>query len=126
MIKDKAIQKAVQSQPVSMLSSGFDSRIMDRIRLETEKKKKRAYVLSLGLISVVSAGLISLAVYLFKDELPAHLTLRFPDFNVIVVTLSKYGFGFYVAFLALILIGMDYFLRNAWQKKNDHKLNQSG
>ena len=121
MKDDKAIFKALKSQESIPLSAGFNSRMMSKIYLVVEKKKKRAYVLSLCLLSTVSIGLIAMTVYLLRNHLTFNFTIQFPAFNTLTETVSKYGFSIYIAFLIFILIGLDTFLRSVFKKRKEDK-----
>ena len=121
MKQDKAILKALKSQESPALSYDFNARLMSRVFLAVEKKKKRAYILSLCLISAVSLGLISMAGYLMKDYLSFDYTFTLPHINFTLVSLSKYGFSIYIAVLTLILIGLDNHFRHVWIKRKSNK-----
>ena len=124
MKQDKAILKALKSQESPALSYDFNARLMSRVFLAAEKKKKRSYFLSLCLISAVSPGLISMAGYLMKDYLSFDYTFTLPRINVTWVSLSKYGFSIYIAVLTLILIGLDNHFRHIWIKRKNNKSGQ--
>jgi len=122
MNNDKSIRKALQSTESTRLSADFNSRMMAEVYRSVERKKKRAYVLGLCLISGVSLALIAMAVYVFysyfpwtfKFELP-----KFPKMHFSSESKSMYGFSIYIALLSLILIGLDNYIRNKWlYKKN--------
>ena len=124
MQEDKAIIKALKSQEGSLPSLGFNTRLMSKVYLAAEKEKKRMYILSLCFISAVSLGLIAMGVYLLKDYLPSNYTIHFPNFKNLLESLSKYGFSFYIAFLILILVGLDTYFRQLLNKRKNHKYNQ--
>jgi len=123
MKPDKAILKVLQSQQIPELSPGFNSRLMNQLHVGVEKKKKRQYALTLCLLSAVSLGLIAMAGYLMKDYLPSHVTIQIPEFKIPWESLSRYGFGFYVAFLTFILVGLDHYLRSVRQKRKHEGFN---
>ena len=120
MNNDKAIIKALQSTESPRLSTDFNSRMMAEVYRAVERKKKRAYVLGLCLISGVSLALIGLAVYVFytyfsidfKFELP-----KFPKMNLTPESKSIYGFSIYIALLSLMLIGLDNYIRHKWMSR---------
>jgi len=124
MKQDKAILKALKSQESPALSYDFNARLMSRVYLAAEKRKKRTYVLSLCLISAVSLGLISLAGYLLKDHFVTDFALTMPHINLTLGSLSKYGFCIYIAVLTLILIGLDNHFRHVWIKRKNNKSGQ--
>ncbi|MDD4968959.1 MAG: hypothetical protein PHT07_05980 [Paludibacter sp.] len=123
MQDDKAIIKALKSQESSVLSPDFNTRLMGKVYLAAEKRKKRAYILSLCFLSAVSLGLIAMGIYLLKDYLPSDYTIHFPSFKNLLGSLSRYGFGFYIAFLILILVGLDTYFRQLLNKRKNHKYN---
>ncbi|HEY6915210.1 MAG TPA: hypothetical protein VI413_11080, partial [Paludibacter sp.] len=110
MNNDKAIIKVLQSTEIPRLSADFNSRLMAEVYRTVERKKKRAYVLGLCLISGVSLALIGLAVYVFytyfsmdfKFELP-----KLPKMQLSSETKSIYAFSTYIALLSLMLICLD-------------------
>ncbi len=116
MKRDKAIAKVLQKQSGSALPDGFNSRMMEMIYLAEAKKKRQAFILNICLISFVSIGLIAMAAYLLWDSLSA-LTFRMPTLHVTSEALSQYGFCFYIAFLVMVLFGLDHLFRSRWQKK---------
>jgi hypothetical protein len=122
MKQDKAILKALKSQESPALSSDFNARMMSRVYLAAEKKKKRVYVLSLCLISAVSLCLIGMAGFLMRDYLVVDFTFRMP--HITFGSLSKYGFSIYIAVLTGILIGLDNHFRHVWLKRKNNKSGQ--
>lgn len=116
MKQDQAIAKVLQRQSGSALPDGFNSRMMEMIYLAEAKKKRQAFILNICLISFVSIGLIAMAVYLLWDSLSG-LTFRMPSLRITSEALSQYGFCFYIAFLVMVLFGLDHLFRSRWQKK---------
>ena len=116
MNQDKAIIKALKTMEGPTLSDDFSSGMMNRIYLVAAKKKRRMYIGTLCLISTVSLGLISMAVYLLRDYLQENFTFQMPSLTSLLESVSKYGFGFYIAFLTIILIALDHYFRSMWQK----------
>jgi hypothetical protein len=120
MNNDKAIIKALQSTESPRLSADFNSRLMAEVYRAVERKKNQAYALGLGLISGVSLALIGLAIYVFVAYIPWNFTFEFPMFPKVHLSSeskSMYAFSFYIAFLSLILIGLDYWIRRMWLMK---------
>lgn len=117
MTHDKAIIKALQSTESPRLPAGFNSRMMNQIYQAAEHKKKRAYVLSLCLISGVSLVLIALTVYLLNNYFSVDLSFHLPKLHLSSQSISVYGFCFYIALLVLILIGLDNHFRHKWMIK---------
>lgn len=115
MIQDKAIRKALQIQKSSKLPTDFNSRLMMQIYREAERKRKHSFIIGLCSVSAISLLLISLAIYLLKDYLTFsfHIPALSPESRVI------YGFCIYIAFLIVILIGLDNYFRTSRQKRVD-------
>ena len=122
MKQEKAIIKALKSQESTALSYDFNARMMSRVYLAAEKKKKRAYVLSLCLISAVSLCLIGMAGFLMRESLVVDFTFRLPHFTL--GSLSKYYFSIYIAVLTVVLIGLDNYFRHIWLKRKNNKSGQ--
>jgi hypothetical protein len=120
MNNDKAIIKALQSTESPRLSADFNSRLMVEVFLAAERKKKRAYVLGLCLISGVSLTMIGLVVYLFHTYFSFDLSVelpKFPKMHLSSESKSMYEFSIYIALLSLILIGLDNYIRHRWMMK---------
>jgi len=124
MNHDKAIIKVVRSREVPSLSAGFNSEMMNRIHLAVVKKKRRMYIGTLCLISTASLGLIAMAVYLLRDYMHESFTVQLPTLTSLFESLSRYGFGLYIAFLAILLISLDHYFRSVWQKHKSDKFRQ--
>ena len=125
MNQDKAIIKALKTLEGPTLSDDFSSGMMNRIYLAAAKKKRRSYIGSLCVLSTVSLGMIAMAIYLMRDCLSDHLIFHLPSLASLIESISKYGFGFYIAFLTIILIALDYYFRSAWKKHKNEKLGHS-
>ena len=122
MNNDKAIRKALQSTESPRLSADFNSRMMAEVYRAVERKKKRAYILGLCLISGVSLALIGLAVYVFYTYSSFDLSLQLPNFSKMQFSSeskSIFGFSIYIALLSLILIGLDHYLRHKWMMRKN-------
>lgn len=122
MNNDKAIIKALQSTESPRLSADFNSRMMAEVYRAVERKKKRAYVLGLCLISGVSLAMIAMAVYVFYTYFSFDLSIqlpKFPKMNFTPESKSIYGFSIYIALLSLTLIGLDHYLRHKWMMRKN-------
>ncbi|MDP4240087.1 MAG: hypothetical protein Q8904_11515 [Bacteroidota bacterium] len=119
MIQDRALTKVIKSERTAGLSPDFNSRLMNRVCLESQKQTKRSSVLGLCAISGASLSLISLAIYLLKDYLT--FSFHLPVFLLSRESLALYGFSFYIAFLIFILVTLDnYFRHKRMIKKQDN------
>jgi len=122
MNNDKAIRKALQSTESPRLSADFNSRMMAEVYRAVERKKKRAYVLGLCLISGVSLMLIAMAVYVFYTYFPWNFKFelpKLPKMQFSSESKSMYEFSIYIALLSLILIGLDHYLRHKWMMRKN-------
>jgi len=115
MKQDKAIRKVLLAQKSPVLSSDFNVKMINRIYLEAAKKKKREFIRSLFLLSFTSVGLISMAIYSLRD----YIVFKFPlaAFQIRPESVTLFVFSCYIAFLVLILIGLDNYFRNIRHKK---------
>jgi hypothetical protein len=123
MKQDKAIIKVLKSVEVPILSDGFNAAMMKQLYQAVEKKKQRTYILTLCLLSTVSLGLIAMGIYLTKDYLVGNFTFQLPTIQMMATSISKYGFGIYIAFLIFILLALDTFFRTVWNKHKVEKFN---
>ena len=123
MKQDKAIIKVLKSQEIPTLSDGFNAGMMKQLYKAVEKKKKRVYILTLCLLSTVSLGLIAMGIYLTKDYLVGNFPFQLPTIQMMAASISKYGFGIYIAFLIFILLVLDTFFRTVWNKHKVEKFN---
>lgn len=119
MTQDKALRNALKKGQNHSLPFGFNEQMMIRVRKAAEKRKNRAFAYTIGLISITSLGLIALAVFLLKDYLNATIIFPAEWFHPDPETISQYGFGFYIALLTLVLIGIDHLVRHHWQKRRE-------
>ena len=124
MKQDKAIIKVLKSMDEPSLSDGFNSLMMNQIYRAVIRKKMRANILNLCLLSTVSLGLISLGIYMLKDYLAANFIFQLPTLNNLSESISRYGFSVYIAILIFILVGLDTYFRSIWKKHNGHKSGQ--
>ncbi|MDD2612487.1 MAG: hypothetical protein PHR38_06850 [Bacteroidales bacterium] len=119
MDQDKALKKILDTAGKSDLPDGFEDLLMDKIMLEVRKKKKRSTISIFSLVSAVSVAMITGTVFLFKNYLSVRISLPVPDTHLSVDTGYMFGFYFYIAFLVLILLGIDHYFRNLKHKPED-------
>jgi len=116
MDQDAALRKALGRPGHEGLSYGFEMRAMKEIMQEAETRRKWASIRWIAMISIVSAIMIAAAVLLLKVYFSFSFTLRMPRMNVSPEVGSSFGFYFYIAVLALILLGLDAGLRKRMHK----------
>ena len=119
MKHDNAIKKVLERSDVT-LSFDFETRTMKRIQKVIEKRKKKAYAMQLFLVSIVSASLIFVVFYIFNNKLDVNL--RFGEILSVVSKVRSHSFELYIAFLALLLLFVDGFLRKSHKYKNDNSV----
>ncbi len=117
MKQDKAIIKALQSKENSTLSSDFNTLTMNKIIAISATQKKRKFVLTYSLISIISVSLISFGIFVLKDYLSFNSVRSY--FTIFSNPESKTIFGFftYIALLVLLLIFFDGYFRHLREKK---------
>jgi len=117
MNQDKALKK-VLTRKTGGLPPGFDKRVMEQVLLEAKRKIQLNYFRSLGLVAFVSLSMVAGTAYVlyhytsfnFFDFLSG---LKMPDMSS-----PMFVFYFYIAFLILILLGLDTYIRN-WRNKTE-------
>jgi len=115
MKQDKAIRKVLLAQKSPVLSSDFNVKMITRIYLEAAKIKKREYIRSMFILSITSVGLISMAIYSLRDYIVFKFTIA--AFQIRPESVTLVVFSCYIAFLVLVLIGLDNYFRNVRHKK---------
>jgi len=106
MNKDNALRK-VLIRKTGDLPFGFEKRVMDKIMLEAEKKSKRDYYLSLGLVSAVSLIILVGTFYLLNLFFSFNILELFSQINLMPENSPLLVFSCYIGGLILILLGID-------------------
>ena len=117
MQQDKMIIKALKEEIISSLPPDFNERAILRIYKEADRKRKQNFFLMLGCTSMVSLGLIVMAIYLLKKYLSFNFAFHFQLPSLKLGSLSQYYFDIYIAILMIVLIYIDYLFRSFWNKK---------
>lgn len=106
-------KQALERRQAGDLPSNFSFRAMERIRLEAGKRQKRA--IRLGWVALVasSVSLLGLGVYFLCFYLNIRITDYLPKMDI---PQDAFLFKFYgsIAILALVLLGLDYWLRKKY------------
>ncbi|MBB3187641.1 hypothetical protein [Microbacter margulisiae] len=118
MSSNKAFKNALHNRQTTNLPYGFEQRMMRRITMEAEKRKKRAFVMGLGAISFISAAMIAATVYVLKYYLSFSMHVSMPDLVVSSEAKSLFVACSYIALLILLLLGMDAYFRKLRQKRH--------
>lgn len=115
MKKENAIKKALERKSGD-LPFGFDIRLMERIMLEAEKKSRRSYYLNLCLVSFVSLAMVVGSFFLMNSYLNFNIIEFVSGINLIPKESPILLFSVYIAVIILILLGIDYKLRQLVKK----------
>ncbi|MGV8093694.1 MAG: hypothetical protein AB2L24_17685 [Mangrovibacterium sp.] len=115
MSKDKALIK-ILIRKQGNLPDGFEEQVMNRILLETEKKSRRNYYLSLILVCVVSLAMIGGAFFVLDHFFSFNILRLFSNMRIHFEYNPLYTYCFYIAFLVLVLLGLDHKFRQIMKK----------
>lgn len=118
MKSDKALKKMLGAIDQGDLPYGFETRMMKQIAMVARKKKRRATILNMGLVSAVSLFMIAGAVFLLKSMFAFKWSLSLPSFALTEESKHLVGFFFYIAILMLLLLGFDYWMRSLKHKSD--------
>lgn len=111
--RSNAMKQALARRQTERLSSNFSYRMMERVRLEAEKKNKRKVWMGWIALLLSSMSLLGLGVYCLVFYLDFSFADYLPQTNVRQDS-SLFIFYFYIAILVLILLGLDYWLRKKY------------
>lgn len=101
------------------LPSNFNYRMMQEIRLEAEKKRKRrAFLVTLSLLAA-TLFLLSLGGYVLFSYLEWDIVEAFPQWGIQRPDSAAVSFYAYLGILVLLLLYLDYRLRNWQRNKSD-------
>ena len=114
--KDKALSKVVNHLPAGELPSNFTFQMMNKIQAEVQKEKARAEKLGYILLVATSIGLIGIMVFVltYFYAFNPWATLQSIEFNA--QNRSSVCFYISIAIAALVLLGLDYWLRRYREK----------
>ena len=109
--KNNMLKQALTRREACALPSNFTYRMMKEVRLAAERKRKRQALFTW--ISLIAAVLffIALAVYFIVFYLGFNIKEYIPTFEFVRPSVEMVGFYWYVGFLALVLLGLDYRMR---------------
>ncbi len=118
MNKDKALIKTL-IRKANDLPDGFEEQVMNRIFLEIEKKSRRNYYLSLMLVCGVSLAMIGGAFFVLDHFFSFNILDLFSGIHIRFQYNPLYTYCFYIAFLILVLLGLDHKFRQIMKKMGD-------
>lgn len=107
------MKQALERRQAGHLSSNFSYRMMEQIRMEAEKQKKRRAVIAWTALVLSVLALVGLAVYFLAFYLDLSMTDYLPKMNFRQDS-SLFMFYIYIALLVLGLLGLDYWLRKKY------------
>ncbi len=116
MNKDRLIADSFNLREKDVLPADFSRKMMDKILLEAARKQKQAITLNYLAISVASLLLILVTGFMLKSY------LSFDQLKNIVETLTTpflspaFKFGLFISIIVLLLLAMDRFFRNLYNK----------
>ena len=93
MEQNKVLKKAIRIRRSESLPYGFEEKVMHRVFKVADRKKNRSFVLGLSLISLVSAVMISLAVFILSYYYSFRPNITLPPIPNSPETKTLYGFS---------------------------------
>lgn len=119
MKKDNAIKKVLERSDTT-LPYDFENRTMQRIQKVAERRMNKTFALQIFLVSIVSAALIFGVYYVISIQLEA--SLKFDKILSVMNEIRSCSFALSIAFLALLLLFLDVYLRRIYKAKNDNSM----
>jgi len=120
--KDKngnnALKQALENRRGPGLPSNFSFRMMEKVHLEAEKKRKR--IRNIAWISLAAACVFILTMlggFLYITDF--NLAEYMPKLNITSPRGDIMDFYYYIGFLVLVLLGLDYWFRTKRRKYLD-------
>ena len=107
------LKQALERRQTERLSSNFSYRMMERVHQEAEKQTKRKTRVGWAALLISALALVGLGVYVLTFYLEFNFVDVMPQMNVRQDS-SLFGFYVYIALLALVLLGLDYWLRKKY------------
>ena len=119
MSKDNALIKTLIRKSDN-LPDRFEEQVMNLILMEAEKKRRWNYYLSLMLVSIVSLAMIGAAFFVLEHFFSFNILDLFSGIHIRFKYNPVYTYCFYIAFLALVLLGLDHKFRRIMKKMGYH------
>lgn len=110
------LKKALEIRAGSGLPSNFNYRMMGRIRLEAERRKKRHWLISWVALILASLLLIGFGAYMLMPYVEFDVMDYLPQIERTQSSSELAIFYWYIASLILILLGFDYWMRKRKRK----------
>lgn len=116
MKQDNALKKVLEAREKGDLPYDFESRMMHQVMLEVVRKRKRVNLIAFSMVSAVSLFLIAGTALLLNYYFQVDLTKVGNPISFSSESYAIFGFYFYIAFLVLLLLGIDAIFRK-WKHK---------
>ncbi|NDV82761.1 hypothetical protein [Bacteroides sp. 51] len=114
-----ALKKALEARTGHGLPSNFNYRMMNRIRLEAERQRKRRRFISWMSLILGALSLLGIGLYVVVDYMEFNLTHHLPEIEKLPFD-ELAAFYWYIASLVFILLGFDYWMRKR-RRKTTHE-----
>ena len=108
------LKQALERRQTERLSSNFSYRMMERVHQEAEKQTKRKTRVGWAALLISALALVGLGVYVLTFYLEFNFADVMPPNECPAGILLCLDFIGYIALLALVLLGLDYWLRKKY------------
>lgn len=113
---DNALKKALEKREIGGLPSNFSYRMMEKVRLEAEKKRRKQKVMIWASLISASLAILGLLVYVLFFYLEFNIADYMPEVEITTPSGPLVGFYWYIGSLVGLLLGLDYWVRNKRRK----------
>lgn len=113
--QDELLKETLRKSSFETLSVDFTNKVMEQINVEAQRKHRRAARLNFVLLLLASASLIGLTTYLLRAYFSFNIIESLINLRYSPESSPIFGFYFYIGFLVLGLLGLDYYLRKLKQ-----------
>jgi hypothetical protein len=118
---NRTFKQVLKKRMGGELPSNFTYRMMQQIRLEAERQRRRRKIISLLSLIAACLSLIGLAVYVFVFYMEVNLSDYISYFKISFPPPQLMDFYSYIGFLTLGLLGVDYWFRQKQKKSAENK-----
>jgi len=116
------LKEALNRREGNGLPFNFSYRMMEKVRLEAEKKRKKQRFLITSYLIAGCLIIVGLLVYFLFFYMKIDIDMNMPVLDLEAIKTSKpiFDFYWYIGALAMILLGGDYWLRKKVRQKREH------
>ncbi|MDL2299430.1 hypothetical protein LJC21_01840 [Bacteroides sp. OttesenSCG-928-E20] len=117
--RNTALKKALERRGGQELPSNFSYRMMEKVHLEAVRKRKRQKLFVWSSLIAATLLILSMLIYFlfFYMELePGSVRLAMPQIKTQPLPKAMMDFYWYIGAIVMILLGLDYVLRNKRRK----------